>query len=124
MSIFEYICFEIIRIHHEYQGGIGKSVPRITDWHHEDCRVMTIGGRECFGFFYSILSRIMDSFSCSTLHTSFILEKLEQDFQKILNTLRCDILTSFLHYNDVTDRRADSVRLFVFLSFLRAGTGV
>ena len=32
--------FEIIRIHHECQGGIEKSVPRITKWHHEACRVM------------------------------------------------------------------------------------
>ena len=25
------------------EGGIGKSVPRITDWHHEVFRVMTKG---------------------------------------------------------------------------------
>ena len=31
-----------IRIYHECEGGIEKSVPRITDWHHEACRVMTI----------------------------------------------------------------------------------
>ena len=24
-----------IRIHHECEGGIEKSVPRIIDWHHE-----------------------------------------------------------------------------------------
>ena len=29
-------------IHNEYEGGIEKSVPRITDWHPEACRVMTI----------------------------------------------------------------------------------
>ena len=40
-----YIC-EIITIYHEYEGGIEKSVPRITDWHHEACRVMTINDRE------------------------------------------------------------------------------
>ena len=39
------VC-EIIRIHHEYQGGIEKSVPRITNWHHEACQVMTNGYRE------------------------------------------------------------------------------
>ena len=32
-----------LRIYHEYEGGIEKSVPRITHWHHEACRVMTIG---------------------------------------------------------------------------------
>ena len=35
-----------IRIHHECEGGIEKSVPRITDWHREACQVMTIGDRE------------------------------------------------------------------------------
>ena len=30
-----------IRIHHKCDGWIEKSVPRITDWHHEACRVMT-----------------------------------------------------------------------------------
>ena len=36
-----------IRIYYECEGGIEKSVPRITDWHHEACRVMTlIGDRE------------------------------------------------------------------------------
>ena len=32
---------EHISIHHECEGGIEKSVPRITVWHHEACRVMT-----------------------------------------------------------------------------------
>ena len=42
------ICFnnhlaieEIIRIHHECEGRIEKSAPRMTVWHHEACRVMT-----------------------------------------------------------------------------------
>ena len=35
-----------IRIHFECDGGIEKSVPRITDWHHEACRVMTYSDRE------------------------------------------------------------------------------
>ena len=60
----------IIRIYHE--GGIEKSVPWITDWHHEACRVLRRDG-----FFYPILTRIMDSFSYSQLNTSFILEKLK-----------------------------------------------
>ena len=28
------------------EGRIEKSVPRITDWHHEACQVMTNGDRE------------------------------------------------------------------------------
>ena len=35
-----------IRIYHVCNGGIEKSVPRITDWHHEACRVMTNGDPE------------------------------------------------------------------------------
>ena len=35
-----------VRIHHEYEGGIEKSVLRITNWHHEACGVMTNGGDE------------------------------------------------------------------------------
>ena len=31
-----------------------------------------------------------------------------------MNSLRCYTVTSFYHYNDVTDRRAAGVRLFVF----------
>ena len=36
----------VIRIYHEYEGRIDKSVPRITGWHHEACRVMTNGDHE------------------------------------------------------------------------------
>ena len=39
-------CMENISIYHECEGGIEKSVPRITDWHHEACRVMTNGNHE------------------------------------------------------------------------------
>ena len=44
----------LISIHHECEGRIEKSVPRITDWHHEACRVMTIGDHE--GRIFSIPS--------------------------------------------------------------------
>ena len=37
---------KIIRIYHECEGRIEKSVPRITVWHHEACRVMTNGDPE------------------------------------------------------------------------------
>ena len=50
----------IIRIHHEFEGGIEKYVPRITDWHHDDCRVTTNGDREgrifLFNGFFFLLS--------------------------------------------------------------------
>ena len=34
------------RIHNSCEDGIEKCFPRITDWHHEACRVMTIGDRK------------------------------------------------------------------------------
>ena len=40
----KYINF--ITMYHECEGGIEKSVPRITDLHHETCLVMTIGDLE------------------------------------------------------------------------------
>ena len=35
-----------IRIYHECEGRIEKSIPRITVWHHEACGVMTNGNPE------------------------------------------------------------------------------
>ena len=35
-----------IRVHHESEGGIENSVPRITNWHQEACQVVTNGDRE------------------------------------------------------------------------------
>ena len=37
---------ETMRIYHEYDCRIDKSVPRITVWHHEVCRVTTNGDCE------------------------------------------------------------------------------
>ena len=45
-------------------------------------------------------------FFCSSRNTSFYIGKHEKSFQKMLNTLRFDMVTSFEHYNDVTDQRA------------------
>ena len=57
---------EIIRIHHECEARIEKSVPRIAVWHHEACRVMANGDSKR-RFSYPILTQMMDSFSCSPL---------------------------------------------------------
>ena len=69
-DIFFQVC-KNIRIHHECEGWIGKSVSRITVWHHEACRVMTNGDQEGRIFFYPILIQKMDSILCSSLHTEF-----------------------------------------------------
>ena len=39
--MFDYLWQNDIRIYHECEGGIEKSVLRITVWHHEACQVMT-----------------------------------------------------------------------------------
>ena len=41
--------------YHECEGRIEKSVLRITDWHHEACRVMPIGDRD--GRIFLLLAR-------------------------------------------------------------------
>ena len=56
-----------MRIYHECEGRIEKSVPRIAVWRHEACREMKNGNPEGRIFFYPTLTRIMDSFSCSRL---------------------------------------------------------
>ena len=53
-----------IRILHECQVWIDKSVPRVTFWHHEACRVMpNCDPRD--RFVYPYLTQMMDSFSCT-----------------------------------------------------------
>ena len=49
-----------------------------------------------------------------TIKYHIILEKYEKDFQKILNRLRWDNMTSLKHFNDAMDRHAANVRLFDF----------
>ena len=53
------ILIHITRLYHECDGGIGKSVLRITVWHHEACRggdsavidlVFVVGPLLCVGF--------------------------------------------------------------------------
>ena len=41
---------KIIRIYHECEGRIEKSVPRFASWHHQACRVMTNGDPEGWVF--------------------------------------------------------------------------
>ena len=59
---------DVIRIHHECEGGIEKSAPRITHWHHEACLVMTNVDYEgriflsqphtfIFGFFFLLTTK-------------------------------------------------------------------
>ena len=103
----------IIRIHHECEGGIEKSVPRITDWHHEACRLMTNGDHEgrIFlshphtnnGFFFLLTTKYLILYWKN-------MKRLPENPEYA--EVRRDDVTLTLH--DVTDRRAASVRRFVF----------
>ena len=68
------------------EGRTEKSVPKITDWHHETCRVVTKGDPKGLAFlsyphtnngFFFLLTIV------------FFYSKVR--FQKSLNTLRCDM---------------------------------
>ena len=106
--VVKHLPVKNIRICHECEGGIEKSVPRVTNWHHQACRVMTNRdheGRICLshphtnnGFFFLLTTKY---------HIYF--RKTWTILPKIINTLRCYIVTSFSHNNDVTDLRAASV---------------
>ena len=84
-----------IKIHHECESGIEKSVPRITDWHHEACRLMTNVDREGWIFLSHPHRNNGFFFLPTTKCLIFILEKHEKVFQKILNMLKCDMEMSF-----------------------------
>ena len=63
-----------IGIYHEREGGIEKSIPRITVWHHEAYRVMTNGDHE-----ERIFLSYNGVFSCSQLvSTLYYLKMLPQ----------------------------------------------
>ena len=80
-----------IRIHHECEGGIEKFVPRITDWHHEACRVMTIGDREGV-VFLSHPHTNNGLFSCSPL---LYLIYIGKTWKRLPENPECDMVTSF-----------------------------
>ena len=62
-----------VRIHHECEGGIETSIPKITNWHHKAYRVMTNNDHEdwIFPFLCYMKNRL---FSCLPLSTAFVLE--------------------------------------------------
>ena len=72
---------QIIRIYHEYDGRIKNSVPRITDWHHEACRVMTNGDPE---------GRILLFYPHTNSGSFFLLTNVFIYLFSTYNTLRCN----------------------------------
>ena len=82
VHIIFYPC-EIIRIYHECEGRMEKSVPRIAVWHYEACRVMT----NC-----ELEGQIVLSYPHTNNGFFFLLTTvfffLKISFQKSLNMLR------------------------------------
>ena len=70
------------------EGGIEKSVPRITDWHHEACRVMTNGDHE--GWIFLSNHHTNNGFIfLYTIKSAFLY--LKKGSQKFWNRLGCDL---------------------------------
>ena len=67
-----------ISFYHDLEGGIKKSVPRITDWHHEACRVWSNSDHKERGFLYHPHKNNGFFF----LLTHFILENTWKRFQE------------------------------------------
>ena len=72
-----------VRIHHEYEGGIRKSVPRIIVWHYEACRVMT-KGNQGGQIFRSHPHTNNEFFFLLTINTTFYVIKGSQKFVNML----------------------------------------
>ena len=80
----------IIRLNYECQGRIEKSVPRITVWHHEACRVMTNGDPEGRIILANPHTNNGFFFLLTTVFIIHLLIYFKISFQKSLKTLRCN----------------------------------
>ena len=78
-----------IRIYHRCEGEIEKSVLRITDWHHEACRVMTNVDLEGWIFLFHTINGFFFHAHQSPFNTAFLYSKISS--QKFRNRLRHDI---------------------------------
>ena len=83
------------------EGGIDKSDPRITDWHHEACRVMADGDHE--GRIFLSLPHTNNGFFF-LLTTHFILERREKVSRK---SWICRDVKWWRHFNITIASRID-----------------
>ena len=82
------VLLNIIRIHHDGEGGIEKSIPGIIDWHHKACRVITNSDHEGWIF----LSHLYTYNGLFFLHTiKYDILNFKIGSQKLLNMLGCNI---------------------------------
>ena len=98
------LFYMIIEIHHECKEGIEKSVPRITDWHHEACRVMTNGDHE--GRIFLSHPPLNDEYFFSFLYVIIIMCQLVLSNDTFYQTV--DTLMSFL--NGIRQKARNSIQ--------------
>ena len=79
----------------QVEYGIEKYVPRITNLHHEACQVMTNGDHEEHIFLSHPHTNNGFCFLLTTKYRLSYWEKHKKGFQKILNSLKYDMVTSF-----------------------------
>ena len=96
IDVNSFLKNESIRIHNEYEGRIEKSVPRITVWRHEACRVMTNGDHK--GRIFLSYPHANNGFFF--LLTAVFVFKDKLQYAKI----QFHMMTSLEHNNDVTCR--------------------
>ena len=118
--------WKFIRILHKCEVGIEKSVPRITDWHHEACRVMTNGDRERQIFLSHPHTNNGFFFLLTTKYLILNWKKMKKTSRK--SWIPWDVMW-WPHFNITMTSRIDvwpacSWQAAVFLSFPRAGTGM
>ena len=83
-DIWNFTWCEIIRIYHECEAGIEKSVQRITIWHHEASRVMKNGDRE--GWIYLSHAHTTNGFFFLVHHWLLLLKVLWSVKKLFLNS--------------------------------------
>ena len=100
------------------EGGIGKFVPRITDWHHEACRVMTNDGLEGRNFLSHPHTNNRFFFLLTTRYLILFGEKREKrllESPEYTEMRHGDVILSLQKRHEKTcGQRAADVRLFVF----------
>ena len=94
-----------IRIYYECESGIEKSILRITDWHHEACRVMTNVDPEGRIFLYLPQTNNGFFFLLTTKYPILHWNNLKQISRK--SWIRWDA-TWWRKYSDVTDTYTNS----------------